>query len=291
MEQPRRWTYRERRYSAQDGLSLYFRDYGDPASDELPVLCLTGLTRNSKDYHHLACRLTSRRVVCLDYRGRGRSDHDTDYRHYEPRTYISDIVQLLALINAHRLIVIGTSLGGILAMILGAVQPFSLAGVILNDIGPEIPNASTERIASYVGTLDPLPNWDAAIAFLRTNYGAVYPDFDDGGWRRMAETTFTLDQAQRPCIDYNPQIAKTIHSAADEGAPRLWDFFGTLRQIPTLSIRGALSDVLSRETFDAMALAKPDLVRLEVPNRGHTPLLDEPACVDAIDRFLIELGS
>ena len=283
--------FRERRYSGQDGLSLYFRDYGDPTNTALPVLCLAGLTRNSKDYHPLACRLTSRRVVCLDYRGRGRSDYDPDYQRYEPRTYISDIVQLLALINAPRWIVIGTSLGGILAMILGAVQPSSLAGVILNDIGPEIPGASTDRIAGYVGKSGSFPDWNAAILVLKTTYGLAYPDLDDAGWRKMAETTFALDHAQRPCIDYDPQIAKTIRSAAREGAPRLWDFFGTLTQIPTLGIRGALSDVLSRDAFDAMAQAKPDLIRLEVPDRGHTPLLDELVCVDAIDRFLGELGS
>ena len=283
--------YRERHYTAQDGLSLFCRDYGDPASTALPVLCLAGLTGNSKDYHDLACRLAPRRVLCLDYRGRGRSSYDPDHRHYEPRTYISDILQLLALTNTHRLVVVGTSLGGILAMILGAVQPSALAGVILNDIGPEIPAASTQRIGNYIGKIDPFPDWESATATLKANYGIAYPDLDDAGWRKVAETTFQVDAAQQVCSDYDPEIAKTLASAADEGGPRLWNFFRTLMQIPTLCIRGALSDVLTRETFDAMARTKPDLRRIEVANRGHTPLLDEPACVEAIDRLFADLGS
>lgn len=278
--------FRERRFSAQDGLSLYFRDYGEPTSRDLPILCLAGLTRNSKDFHHLALHLAPRRLLCLDYRGRGRSAYDPDNRRYEPRTYVSDILQLLALTNTHRVVVLGTSLGGILAMILGAVQPSSLAGVVLNDIGPEIPTASRQRIASYVGNLGPFDGWESAVRSLETNYGHAYPDLSDAGWRSMAEATFVADAENRLRLDYDPQIAKTIDSAADEGAPRLWDFFRTLAHIPTLSIRGALSDVLSAATFAAMAAEKPDLVQIEIANRGHTPQLDEPQCVEAIDRFL-----
>ena len=283
--------FRERRYAAQDGLSLYFRDYGDPACAELPLLCLAGLTRNSKDFHHFASRLWPRRVLCLDYRGRGQSAHDPDYRHYEPRTYISDILQLLALTNTHRLVVIGSSLGGILAMILGTVQPSSLAGVIVNDIGPEIPTASKRRIAGYVGNIGPFPDWDSAVTALKTNYGAAYPGLDDQSWRTMAEATFKPGSDQRLHVDYDPQIAKTIDSAASEGGPRLWNFFKSLKQVPTLAIRGGLSDVLSADTFRAMAAAKSDLIQIEVQNRGHTPQLDEPECIEGLDRFLADLES
>ena len=283
--------FRERRYSAQDGLSLYFRDYGDATADDLPLLCLAGLTQNSKDFHEFACRLAPRRVLCLDYRGRGRSDHDPDFRHYQPRNYVSDILQLLAAANLHRLVVVGTSLGGLLAMILGAAQPSSLAGVVLNDIGPEFPEGSLDRIAGYVDNAGPHPSLEAAAEALKSNYAAAYPDLDDAAWRAMAETNFVLDTENRYRIDYDPQIVKTIHSAAAQGTPRLWDSFGTLAHIPTLCIRGALSDVLSAETFVAMVKSKPDLQRVEVPNRGHTPELNEPVCVEAIDRFLGGLES
>ena len=281
--------FRAHRYLAQDGLSLYFRDYGDLTSRKLPLLCLPGLTRNSKDFHKLACRMAPRRVLCPDLRGRGRSSYDPDHRHYEPRTYISDILHLLALTHTHRAIVVGTSLGGILAMILGAVQPSSLAGVVLNDIGPEVLAASQQRIAGSIGNSSPFADWDHAAATLKAYFANTYPDLQDAAWQDMARMTYQLDAAQRPRIDYDPYIAKTLDSAAAEGAQRLWGFFGSLARIPTLSIRGALSDVLTAETFHAMQKAKPDLVRVELANRGHAPLLDEPECVTAIDGFLAEV--
>lgn len=278
--------FRERRYTAQDGLSLCFRDYGDATTDELPLLCLAGLTRNSKDFDAFARRLAPRRVLCPDYRGRGRSDRDPDARRYEPWTYVSDILHLLALANIHRLVVVGTSLGGILAMILGAARPSSLAGVVLNDIGPDIPTDGRERIARHAEEAGPYPSLDAAAQALRANYGSAYPDLDDAGWRAMAETSFVRDADDRYRFDYDPRIARTVRGAPGDDPRRLWDLFGTLARIPTLCVRGALSDVLRTETVAAMTSAKPDLQSVEVPNRGHTPELNEPTCVEAIDRFL-----
>ena len=278
--------FRERRYTAQDGLSLHFRDYGDATADELPLLCLAGLTRNSKDFDAFARRLAPRRVLCPDYRGRGRSDRDPDSRRYEPWTYVSDILHLLALANIHRLVVVGTSLGGILAMILGAARPSSLAGVVLNDIGPDIPAGGRERIARHAEEAGPYPSLDAAARALQATYGGAYPDLDDTGWHAMAETSFIREADNRYRFDYDPRIARTVRGAPDEDRRRLWDLFGTLARIPTLCLRGALSDVLRAETVAAMASAKPDLHGVEVPNRGHAPELNEPACVEAIDRFL-----
>ena len=160
--------YRERRYSAQDGLSLYFRDYGDPLSARTPVLCLTGLTRNSKDYHEVALRLArQRRVLCPDYRGRGRSDYDPDWRNYQPTTYINDMRHLLAALNVHRVVVMGTSLGAFLAVGLAVLAPTLVAGAVLNDAGPEVNAGGLDRILAYVGDDRPLDGWDAAIARMR----------------------------------------------------------------------------------------------------------------------------
>ncbi|MGB1548561.1 MAG: alpha/beta fold hydrolase, partial [Alphaproteobacteria bacterium] len=139
-------TYRSRHFLSQDGLRLYFRDYGDPLSEKAPLLCLAGLTRNSSDFHDLATRLMGeRRILALDYRGRGRSDYDPDWRHYEARTYLNDIHHLLTATGVHRVVLVGTSLGGILSMALGAVMPMALAGVILNDVGPVVSTAGLAR--------------------------------------------------------------------------------------------------------------------------------------------------
>src|SRR5262249_34199486 len=136
----------------QDGLRLYFRDYGDPASERTPVLCLTGLTRNSADFHEVALRVAGeRRVLAPDYRGRGRSAYDPDWRNYEPRIYVNDAAHLLAATGVERAVVIGTSLGGLLAMGLSVLRPTMVAGIVLNDIGPGLVGSGLARIMDYVG--------------------------------------------------------------------------------------------------------------------------------------------
>ena len=156
--------FRERHISAQDGLQLYWRDYGNALSPRLPVLCLSGLTRNSRDFTELAERLSlTRRVLCPDYRGRGFSARDPNWRNYEARTYLNDVLHVLTAADVHRAVVIGTSLGGLLAMALAVLRPTSVAGIVLNDIGPEITPGGLERILAYIGTNRPQPDWDTAL--------------------------------------------------------------------------------------------------------------------------------
>ncbi len=277
--------YRERTIAAQDGLRLYCRDYGDPNSQRTPLVCLVGLTRNSKDAHEFALRHSKdRRVLCPDYRGRGKSAYDPNPANYRAETYVSDLVHVLDATNLHRVVVTGTSLGGLLAMGLAVFRPAMVAGVILNDIGPDITEGGASRIAGYIGTAQVFDDWPAAAATLKEKFSSAYPDLPDRRWLALAKETFAEGKDGKVRTDYDLAIAKSFRSRAD--VPPLWPMFRALGAIPVLAIRGALSDVLNAETFDKMAEVKPDLIRVTVPNRGHVPLLDEPEAEAAIDEFL-----
>jgi len=277
-------AYSERRFTASDGLSLAYRDYGDPLREQTPVLCLTGIQRNSKDYHALAGRLAPRRVLCLDYRGRGRSDYDPGWTSYRPEVYLGDVVQLLTAAGAHRVAVVGTSMGGLLTMGLAAVRPTCLAAVVLNDVGPQVAPAGLARIGVSLGKSVELPSREAAAQYLKTNYSHAYPDLSDADWLPHADRVFRQLQDGRHVLDYDLNLGKAVAAA---GPVRdLWPLYRALADLPVLAIRGMLSDVLSEETFMRMAQEKPDLEQVRVRNRGHVPLLDEPDCAGAVDRFL-----
>lgn len=284
--------YRERIFHAADDVPIYFRDYGDPASPRPVVLCLAGLTRNSKDFHLLASQLApQRRVLCMDYRGRGRSGYDPDYNNYHPRTYIADAVELLKVADAPKVVVIGTSLGGICAMGLGAAAPTRLAGVVLNDVGPTIDTQGLTRIAGYVGQEVRMPTLAAAAAALQAQFSPAYPDAGPALWLEMANGVFIIDTARGDYrLDYDLKLGTALQAQAQVQAagpaPDLWPLFRSLRHVPVLAVRGALSDLLSQATFDRMAVENPDLQRLVVPNRGHIPLPHEQPLLSAIEAFL-----
>lgn len=282
-------TWQDRFFQSADGLRLHYRDYPG-AADRVPVLCLPGLTRNSRDFEAIAPRVQrSRRVLSPDLRGRGLSQHDPDWRNYHPGTYVADVALLLADAGVERVIVLGTSLGGIIAMIMAATTSKVLAGVILNDIGPEVALEGRTRIASYVGKSAPVRNWAEAAAQSRATNGVAWPDATDEDWLRIARRVYReVDGVPR--LDMDPMIGEAVRAAPSGAAPDLWPVFAALRPIPVLALRGATSDVLSQATFDRMAREKPDLARVTVPGRGHAPTLDEPECVAAIDAFLQSCG-
>ena len=282
---PEGQSYRERRYSAQDGLSLSYRDYGDRLFERAPVLCLGGLARNAKDFHGFAGRLAQqRRVVCPDYRGRGRSDYDPDWRNYRPEVYVNDLFHLMAAANLHGAIVCGMSLGGLLAMGLSVLAPAQLTAVILDDVGPEVDVAGVERIRDYVGRDHPQPDWPAAVAEVKRLFPTLGLS-DEAGWRRFAEATFREGPDGRLHVDWDVSLAKALaHDQHD-----LWRYYRALAPFPVLAIRGALSDVLSADTFERMAEAKPDLVRVTVSGVGHVPQLNHPEVEPAIDDFLAHI--
>ncbi|NJD31245.1 MAG: alpha/beta hydrolase [Gammaproteobacteria bacterium] len=282
-------AWQDRYFASADGLRLYYRDYPAAESGPVPVLCLPGLTRNSRDFEAIALRIQrSRRVLSADLRGRGRSQHDPNWRNYHPGTYVADVARLLADAVVPRVIVLGTSLGGILAMIVAATAPQLLAGVILNDVGPEVAPEGLERISTYVGKSPAVRTWEEAAAQARATYGLAWPDATDEDWMSFARRSYEeVDGVPRLAMD--PMIGEAVRAAPAGAAPDLWPVFAALRPIPTLALRGELSDVLSRETFDRMAREKPDLVRVTVPRRGHPPMLDEPESVQAIEQFLARL--
>jgi pimeloyl-ACP methyl ester carboxylesterase len=283
--------YAEHSYRARDGLKLYYRDYpGDPT--RAPVLCLHGLTRNSRDFEALALRIApGRRVITPDFRGRGKSQYDSMWMNYHPMTYVDDVWALLREVGADPVVVIGTSLGGLVAMLMAAVRAQTFAGVVLNDIGPELDPVGATRIAGYAGRFPPPRSWDEAIGQMQVAFGAAFPDFNAQRWRDFAALTYVEDSAGTPRLEADPKIGDALRAippppGATEG---MWLAFGALRNTPTLAIRGELSDLLSVATFDRMQREHPGLQRVTVTNRGHVPQLDEPQSLAALQSFLADL--
>ncbi len=285
MTDPDRPLYRDRRFTSSDGLSLYYRDSGDPLASRAPVLCLPGLTRNSRDFGHLARWLSAtRRVLCPDYRGRGQSDYDPNWRNYHPRTYLEDIRHLLAVAGVDRVAVIGTSMGGILAAGMAVSMPNILVGVVINDVGPEIGVRGLDRIVAYMQDAGPLPDWNAAVLKLRANFPNL-PAYADGDWLKIAQATYreSHDGLLRP--DWDVNLVKPLLAGGAEGY-NLLALFSALRSLPVLLVRGERSDVLHADAFERMGKLLPSARRLTVPNVGHAPGLSEPLAKDALDEFL-----
>jgi pimeloyl-ACP methyl ester carboxylesterase len=278
-------SYRDRRFTSRDGLSLYFRDSGDPLSPRTPILCLPGLTRNARDFAALAKRLSAtRRVLCPDYRGRGHSDYDPDWRNYRPETYIDDIRHLLAVVGIERVVVIGTSMGGILAAGMAAAMPTALVGAVINDVGPEIGIRGLDRIVTYIRDAGPLPDWNAAVAKLRANFPNL-PAYSDGDWLKIAEATYRESHDGLLYPDWDVRLVKPLLENGTEGY-NLMALFAALRAIPVLLVRGERSDVLQADAFDRMGKLLPNARRLTISGVGHAPSLSEPEAKDALDDFL-----
>jgi pimeloyl-ACP methyl ester carboxylesterase len=273
-------SFAETHWSSSDGLSLYARVYEAPAPKAATVLCLHGLTRNSRDFEDLAPHLQSRyRVIVPDMRGRGRSMHDPQPQNYQPAVYVQDILALLDALEARRAAVIGTSMGGMLAMMMGVGYRDRIAGLVLNDMGPEVDPKGLERIKGYAGRMPAPKDWNEAVAQTKTMFGDAWPDLTADRWLTLTRRAYREDAAG------NPAILRGAPAAAAD----LWPFWNVLRGIPMLSIRGEKSDILSAATCAQMKAQIPELQQLEVANRGHAPLLDEPECIGAIDAFLARL--
>jgi pimeloyl-ACP methyl ester carboxylesterase len=277
--------YRERYLSAQDGLALYYRDYGDGRSPQIPLLCLTGLTRNSQDFADLAERFAgSRRVICPDYRGRGRSAYDADWRNYDPMTYLNDIGHILMANDIHRFVVIGTSLGGLLAMGLAVTRPTAIAAAVINDIGPDVDPGGLARIIAFIGADRPQPNWPSAVAMLRHSLPRLAIK-DAPWWERFARATYREGKDGLLHFDWDIALVEPLRRSRGQ-IQDLWPIFRALGDTPTLVVRGAISDVLTEDGLSRMIAAKPDLAAVTVPGIGHTPTLDEPEIRGVLDDFI-----
>lgn len=288
--------YRERFFSASDGVPLYFRDYAAAGTHDLPaLLCLPGLARNSKDFGGLARHLAARghRVIVPDYRGRGRSGRCSDWRDYAPARIVEDIRHLLDVAGLHRIVAIGTSLGGAVAMALGVMVPSRLAGAVLNDIGPDVAVGESGAILRYVGHDNPMPDWDSAIAWLQ----GLMPDLSfttTEQWRDFAEATFMPGADGMLHLDWDPAIALPFAKGADSGGTGgydLWALYRSLVPFPLLVVRGGLSRILTEPTFRRMTEEHPSCRGITLPGVGHAPALTEPPCLEAIDDFLSQYES
>jgi pimeloyl-ACP methyl ester carboxylesterase len=274
--------------TVRDGLRLHARRYEAPRSDRAPVLCLAGLTRNSRDFHDLALALSTgpraRTVLALDSRGRGRSDWDRNWRNYSLLVEMLDVLDYAAAAGLHNAHVIGTSRGGLIAMVLAAAQPTLLRTVVLNDIGPVIEAEGLARIAGYVGRMPEPRSWQQAAELAADAGRRAFPAVTLAEWEEVARAWYN-EANGKPVPGYDRRIAKTL--ATGGGAiPQLWPQFAALARIPVLVIRGQNSDILSAATFEQMQVRHPDCAGLIVDRQGHAPFLKDAPTIAAIEAFL-----
>lgn len=282
-------NFAERRWTSRDGLTLYARDYaGSSGSPALPVVCLHGLTRNSSDFEDVAPFIAGlgRRVIAPDVRGRGQSGWDPDPRNYVPRTYARDVLELLDRLGVGRAIFVGTSMGGIITMMLAARHRRRIAAAVLNDVGPEVAAEGIARIQSYAGKPVTLASWADAVAYARAINEPALPHLTDEDWERFAERTFARD-GDRPVLRYDPAITAQLNAGKAKASSAIaWLLFRRLaRRRPILILRGETSDILSRRTAHRMQAVAPTVKLAEIPAVGHAPMLDEPAARAALESF------
>lgn len=279
-------------WRSQDGLRLYARDHGEVDSPKLPVVCIPGLTRNSRDFEEVAPFIASmgRRVIAVDLRGRGRSDRDPNPKRYKPPTYAQDIVSLLDQLQIPRADFVGTSLGGIVAMTLAGRHLDRMGGAVLNDVGPVIAKAGLRRISSYAGQTPKVETWDDAVAYAKRTGGVAFPAYTDADWAAFVRRLFREGEGGVPVLECDPHVFQPMHPfLVWLLSPLVWGLFRKLATgVPTLLVRGAISDVLDSETAAKMQRQAPTMTYVEVDNVGHAPMLSEPQAKAALTRFFAQ---
>jgi len=279
--------FRDAFLTTTDGLTIYCRDYPGPSPEAPVALCLHGLSRNSRDFEDVAPILQrSHRVLVPDQRGRGRSDHDDRTERYLPQTYVMDMLQLLDAQRVDRCAIVGTSMGGLMAMGLNALTPGRISHVVINDIGPVIAAEGLARIKSVVGSKMAFTDWSEAADYVRAANGAAFPDYGPSDWYRFAARACSQRDGQ-VVLDYDPEITAPMKTGSAGAAPDdLWPLFDGLAETPVLLLRGEISDLLSLDCVAEMQRRHPRMDLLEVPGVGHAPMLDESGVMEAIIAFL-----
>jgi pimeloyl-ACP methyl ester carboxylesterase len=271
--------------SAWDGLRLHALEWRG-GHERMPLLCLPGIVRTSGDFAGVAQRLSEgRRVVSLDYPGRGRSGRSADVARYSPEACIRDVLDVCAALHLHRVGVIGTSFGGLLAMGLAAARPGLIGAVVLNDIGPDIAADGAEFVRRFIDYDPELPDLASCVAYLRS----VLPPLSlstEEEWQAMARLTYAQDGDGRFHPLWDTRIARLL----DGPRPDLWTLFGALAHVRLLLVRGTVSDILLPETVARMQAVRPDMAIVAVDGVGHAPTLSEPAAAAAVRAFLERLG-
>ncbi len=272
---------------SNDGLRLHARDYPGGEPGRPPILCLPGLTRNARDFDALAARLEGRwRVIAVDFRGRGESAFAKDPMSYVPLTYVQDVEALLTEQGIDRYVAFGTSLGGIVTMLMGGPARGRMVAALLNDVGPEIDAQGLSRIRGYVGKASVFPTWMHAARCVAENNADVYPDWSIEDWLAMAKRLYRLNSAGRIVLDYDLKIAEPFRVPGNEAGPDMWQALGSLRDVPTLIVRGGRSDLLSAAVAERMAASLDEAELVTVPGVGHSPTLSETMLHGPIDRLL-----
>jgi pimeloyl-ACP methyl ester carboxylesterase len=290
MPEPAGELWQDLTYASFDDLRLNVRHYKAPAAKSRSVICLPGLTRNSRDFHTLATYLSRyaekpRDVYCFDYRGRGRSQYDRNWRNYVPYIELLDILDFLTINGLHKVGIVGTSRGGIIAMLMAALRPTAMGPVVLNDIGAVIETRGLARIINYVRRMPNPRSWPDAVMIVREINERAFPNLTDAEWEEMARAIFD-ERKGRPVRAYDRRLARAVGRIdLSRLVPDLWPQFIALGQVPALVIRGANSDVLSAETMEAMIERHPNLRTVTVPDQGHAPLLKDQDTVEAIASF------
>lgn len=283
-------AFSEGSWQSRDGLTLRYRDYPG-REDRPPILCIPGLTRNARDFEPVAEEFTGEwRVICVDLRGRGQSEYAKDSATYVPAQYAEDIDALFEQVGLQKVVAIGTSLGGIVTTILAAQDASRFAGVVLNDIGPQIEKEGLERIRDYVGQGRSFPTWVHAARSLRETMAATYPDYELADWLRLAKRLMALGGGGRIAFDYDMRIAEPLEEPSPAAEIDGWTLFKSLAGRPVLALRGELSDILSVRTLEQMEAALPECRAVTVPGVGHAPTLEEPEAQAAIAQFLSKIG-
>lgn len=287
-------TFEDIYFTSRDGLKLHARRYDASSSSGggggRTLLCLAGLTRNGRDFHDLAMALSrhptgARTVYTLDYRGRGLSEFDPDWRNYTVPVEMYDVLDFMTMEELDDIAVIGTSRGGLITMLMAAAQPSAIGAAILNDIGPVIEQNGLIRISSYVGRT-PLPiSWEDAARMARDLNRRHFPEIRDAQWQEIAHQLYN-ERNGKPAPGYDPKLGKAL-SVLYGQLPELWPQFAALQNVPVLVIRGENSDLLSEATVDEMRRRHPTLAAVTVANQGHAPFLKDNPTIEAIRHFLV----
>ena len=282
------WT--DRYWTSPDGLKLHYRDYPG-REDRPPLLCIPGLTRNARDFEPVAEAFGGEwRLICPELRGRGESEYAKDPESYRPGQYVADLDALFEEAGISRFVAIGTSLGGILTMMLAAENVERIVGAAINDVGPELERAGVARIRDYVGQGRTFPSWMHAARALREESGASFPDYEIQDWLRLAKQRMSVSGSGRIALDYDMRIADAFNTPGAQDVGDLWSAWRALTGRPVLVLRGELSDLLSAATFALMGEQSSDIECVTVPRVGHPPSLEEPASRAALARLLAKIA-